>query len=387
MDILSRDDLKQLSAKRNGLHVSLFMPTHRAGPETQQDPIRLKNLLGQAEERLIAAGLRAPEARARLEAASTLLQDGLFWQRQSDGLAVFISSEMTCHYRLPLDLEELVVVAGRFHLKPLLPLLSGDGRFYILAISQDQVRLLQGSRYTISEIEPQGVPDGLAEALRFNDPEKQLQFHTTTGPSGGKGERPAAFHGHGGVVQDDKVDIRRYFHKVDAGLQELLAGERVPLVLAAVDYLLPIYQEANSYNYLVEPGIVGNPDNLSAKELHRQAWAIVGPRFQEEREEAADRFRQLADTGSASDNLVEIVPAAQRGRVDALFVAPGSQQWGRFDPATNEIQLRQAAGPGDEDLIDLAAVQTFLNGGSVYAVEADQMPTGAAMAALFRYQV
>ena len=128
----------------------------------------------------------------------------------------------------------------------------------------------------------------------------------------------------------------------------------------------------------------GEPD-LSAKELHRQAWAIVEPVFQQEREEAADRFRQLADTSSASDNLVDIIPSACQGRVEVLFVTLGSQQWGRFDPATNQIQLRQAAEPGDEDLIDLAAVQTFLNGGSVYAVEADQMPTGAVMAALFRY--
>ena len=82
MDILSRDDLKNLSEKRDGWHVSIFMPTHRAGPETQQDPIRLKNLLGQAEEQLVAAGLRPPEAQARLEPASKLVQDGLFWQRQ-----------------------------------------------------------------------------------------------------------------------------------------------------------------------------------------------------------------------------------------------------------------------------------------------------------------
>jgi len=42
-----------------------------------------------------------------------------------------------------------VVVSDRFHLKPLLPLLTGDGRFYILALSQNQVRLLQGTRYSV----------------------------------------------------------------------------------------------------------------------------------------------------------------------------------------------------------------------------------------------
>jgi hypothetical protein len=43
-----------------------------------------------------------------------------------------------------------VVVTDRFHIKPLLPLLSGDGRFYVLALSQSEVRLLQGTRYSVS---------------------------------------------------------------------------------------------------------------------------------------------------------------------------------------------------------------------------------------------
>lgn len=390
MDILSREDLKRLSDKRDGWHVSIYMPTHRAGPETQQDPIRLKNLLEEAKERLMASdrdrpGLRAPEARARLEPASKLIQDGLFWQRQSDGLAIFVSSEMAHYYRLPLDFEELVIVADRFHVKPLLPLLSGDGRFYVLALSQDATRLLQGTRYMVGELDLEEAPTSLSNALRFDDPERRLQYHTASGPSGGKGGRPAMFYGQGAPSQDQKGDILRYFQKLDTGVQELLAGERAPLVLAGVDYLLPLYREANTYPHLIEDGVEGNPDNLSAKELHQRAWAIIRPRFLEEREEAAKRFRQLADTEGASDDLAEIVPAAYHGRVQTLFVALDVQQWGAFDPATNEVRLHQAADPGDQDLLDLAAVHTLLNGGSVYAVEAERVPAGGSLAALFRY--
>lgn len=385
MDILSRDDLKRLSKTGDSWHVSLFMPTHRAGPETQQDPIRLKNLLGQAEERLIEAGLRAPEARARLEPASKLIQDGLFWQRQSDGLAILLSSEIAHYFRLPLDFEELVIVAERFHLKPLLPLLSGDGRFFVLALSQEEARLLQGTRYRVAEVDLEGAPTSKAEALRFDDPERQLQFHTASGPSGGKGSRPAMFHGQGAPSHDQKDEILRYFQKLDTGIQGVLAGEEAPLVLAAVDYLLPLYREANTYPHLVEEGIEGNPENLSAEELRERAWAIVQPRFLEEREAAVQRFRQFADTDGASDQLSEIVPAAHHGRVETLFVALNLQQWGRFDPATNEVRIQQDAEPGGQDLMDLAAVQTLLHGGNVYAVEQDQMPTDASLTALFRY--
>jgi hypothetical protein len=385
MDILNKDDLKRLSEKRDGCHVSIFMPTHQVGQETQQGPIRLKNLLREAEEHLEAVGLRAPEARARLRPASRLVQDGLFWQRQSDGLAIFVSSEVFRHYRLPLDFAELVVVTDRFHVKPLLPLLSGDGRFFVLALSQDEVRLLLGSRYSVGEVDLEGVPGSLAQALRFDDPERRLQFHTASGPSGGKGSRPAMFYGQGAPSGDQKSDILRYFQKLDTGIQALLAGEQAPLVLAGVDYLLPLYREANTYPHLIGEGIEGNPDNLSAQELHRQAWPVVGPCFLEEREMAAKRLRQLADTGGVSDNLAEIVPAAYHGRIDILFIATGLQRWGTFDPAKNKVRLHQDPEPGDQDLADFAAVQVLLHGGSVYAVEAKQMPVGASLAALLRY--
>jgi hypothetical protein len=388
MDILTSDELRALTKKPEGSCVSIYMPTHRVGAEIQQDPIRLKNLLAEAEEHLLTRGLRTPEAKELLEPAGRLLQDGLFWQRQSDGLAIFLSPEAFRYYRLPFDFEELVIATDRFHIKPLLPLLSGDGRLYVLALSQNEVRLLQGTRYSVSDVDLDGAPKSLAEALRYNDPEKRFQFHTSTITPGGKGQRPAIFHGHGVASADDPKDyILRYFHRVDEGLRDLLRDEQAPLVLAGVDYLFPIYREANTYPHLVDEGIEGNPEELRAEELHERAWAIVQPLFLAAQKEAVVRYRQLAGAGSeqASNDLKEVVPTAYHGRVETLFVAVGLQQWGTFDPATNAVQLHREVKPGDEDLLDFAAVHTLLNGGIVYAVGPEKVPGEAALAAVFRY--
>jgi len=388
MDLLTRDELRALIDDHEGWCVSIYMPTHQAGEEIQEDPVRLKNLLGQAEEGLSAAGLRKPEAQKLLEPAQKLVWDGLFWQYQSDGLALFLSAGAFRRYRLPLDFEELVVVSDRFHIKPLLPLLSGDGRFYVLALSQNEVRLLQGTRHSVSEVDLEGVPASLAEALKYNDPEKRLQFHTGTRTPGGKGGRPAIFHGHGVASADDpKNYILRYFRQMDEGLQALLRGEQAPLVLAGVDYLLPIYREANSYPPLAEGGVEGNPEELSAQELHKRAWDLVQPRFLQAQEEAAARYKQLAgvDSEQASNDLEGIVSAAYHGRVEALFVALGVQRWGSFDPETNRVMVHRKAEAGDDDLLDFAAIHTLVNGGTVYAVERKKMPDGPLLAAVFRY--
>ena len=233
----------------------------------------------------------------------------------------------------------------------------------------------------------EAVPDGLAQALGYEH-EKQVQFHTSTAAPSGKGERPAVFHGQG-VTADNhlKDDILLYFHRVNAGVTQALAGERAPLVLAGVDYLLPIYREANSYPYLAKEGILGNPDDARAEELHNQAWTIVEPLLMRARDEAVAQYRQLAGAGSerVSDNLEMVVPAAYVGRVDTLFVAVGLQRWGTFDPDTNAVVTREEGGSGRGDLLDLAAVHTISNGGTVYAVEPDEVPGGSILAAVLRY--
>jgi hypothetical protein len=382
MGVFTRAELGEIAGKYEGPCVSIFMPTHRAGKQIGQDPIRFKNLLREAEERLTDVGLRSPAIKILLEPAQELLRDSSFWRHQSNCLAVFLAESFFRFYRLPCYSEELVVITNRFHVKPLLPLLRGDGRFYVLALSQNEVRLLEGTRHSVSEVNLEDIPENIAEALRYDDPEKQLQLHSIA--FGGKGERAAIFHGHGGV-EDAKDNIERFLRQIDKGLCELLKHEKAALVLAGVDYLLHIYREVSAYPHLIDEGVEGNPEGLSPEELHKQAWPIVKPYFEKEPREAAARYRQLAGTGRTSIDLGEIVPAAYHGKVELLFVDVGVQRWGAFDAETNTVHLRQKQDPGSEDLLDFAAVQTLLNGGNVYAVNVEEISDNTPLAAVFRY--
>ncbi|MDI6854203.1 MAG: hypothetical protein QME75_11455 [Deltaproteobacteria bacterium] len=382
MQVFIKNELKDLAAARPGPCISIYMPTHRVPMEIQQDRLRLKNLLRKSEESLTSRGLRSPEAKKLLDPAEKLLGHMVFWKGQQDGLAIFLAPEFERLYPLPVDFPELVVVGERFHLKPLLKLLGG-GELYILALSQNEVRFFQASRFSVSEVEVEGMPRSLAEALKYDEPQKQLQFHTGTQKT--SGDRPAIFHGHGVGTDDSKSNLLRFFQQVDRSLHSMLREEQAPLVLAGVDYLLPIYHEANSYSNLLQEGLTGSPEGLSAAELHQRACAVVQPYFQRLREEAAAKYRQLAGTGKASHDLKEIVPAAYHGRVESLFVAVGQQVWGSFEAATADIRLLEKEEPGSQDLMDVAAIHTLMQGGQVFSVEAGQVPDGPPAAAVFRY--
>ena len=176
MDVIRRTDLERVALQGAGPSVSLFLPTQRAGPEVQQAPIRLKNLLREATEALQADDVKAPMIHSVLAPLRRLVNDGLFWQYQSDGLALYSRPGWWRALRVPLDLPELAVVADRFHISPLLPLLTGDGHFFVVALSQNQIRLLEGTRDQLEEVHLPGVPLGVRDALHGAEAQKQLQL-------------------------------------------------------------------------------------------------------------------------------------------------------------------------------------------------------------------
>ncbi len=389
MEKLTLEQLTEIAQERRNPSFSIFMPTHRAGPETQQDPIRFKNLLRQAEQWLLENGRGQGEATEFLKPAHDLLNNGPFWQHQEDGLAVFIASDDFHVYRLPFPVEELLVTDRTYYVKPILPFFTNNGLYYILAISQNDVRLFEGTRHSVNQIDlPKETPTSLEEALQFDDPEKQLQFHTGTS-QGGSGSRAGMFHGHGAGDDDLKIRIERYLNLVDHGLKEFFREKRAPLVLAGVDYLLPIFHEASEYANIMEEGVTGNPEMLRPEELQEQAWPIVEPYFRQQLENVIAQYHELVGTGTATDNLEEVVAAAFYGRVESLLVATDSQVWGIFDPDTGKVVHSHDEKKHEDDiaLSDFAATKTLETGGAIYALSQAEMPTDSPIVAVFRYSI
>jgi len=384
MDTFSNSDLRRLTGAPQGPCVSIFMPTHTAGPDGQQDTLRLKNLLVQAERGLIDRGVRAPEAKKLLDPVRDLPAEHEFWEKRSRGLAVFVTEGMWSRFRVPLLLLESVVVNQRFQVKPLLPLIGVNDQYFVLALSQNRVRLLEGRQFSMSELRVDGLPRDMAQALNYDASQRPMLAHVTARNQPGKGS--AVVYGMGGERELAKEDLAQYFRVIDGALREPLRDQRAPLILAGVQYLLPIYREVSGYSHLADEELAGNPDHLSEHELHARTWPLIRARQEQTRQEAVAKYRKLAGTGKTLDDLHRIVPAAQQGQIDSLFVDRTAHRWGLFDAATGDVTVRSSATPerGDDDLLDYAAVETLLHRGVVYAVAADENPAPPA-AALLRY--
>ena len=384
---LSSEALQALIEHRSPRCVSIFLPTSPSGEAARQAPIRLKNLLAEAESHLRGHGLKQDEAQRLLQPARALLDDAPFWNHQREGLALFINADGMRSYSLPIAFTPLTVVGESFEILPLLPHLALGDRFYVLALSGNQTRLLEATRYSVIEVEVPDLPSSQAKALAHDDREESLQFHTGASGNGAGGGRPAIFHGQGSGTDTEKLDLFRYFQRIDRALSRFLGNQQAPLVLASVNYQQALYREANHYPNLLEGGIDGNPESLSAEDLRDRAWPLVEPSFREAEREAKSRLAALSDSKRAIGTIEQLVPAAYWGRVDTLFVQRDQHVWGQFDPTANKVHLskQESVEPGDYDLLDLAVRRTLAKGGTVFALSSDRMPAAVPAAAIGRY--
>jgi hypothetical protein len=391
MDILGKDDIKILLENKSDPSISLFIPTHKEWNEMDQDLIRYKNQISTVEKRLAESGMRSKEIEMFLKPAKDLFDNKEFWNHQSEGLAVYFNEHAFFTYRLPIRVNEFLFINNIFYIKPLLPLLSADGRYFVLAFDQTETKFYECTKYTINEIPIKDVPTNLDEALKWDDPEKSLQFHSSTGDATSKGgvggKRSAMFHGQG-VGGDDnyhKKNLQEFAQVINRGVDKILSGETAPLIIASVEYLIPIYKDANSYNYLYSNHLTINPQELNENELHEKSYKLIKPKFEEDQQKAYARYEQLSGNSKASSNIEEIVKAAHNKRIEYLWVNLDRKQWGIFDEEKQTIEFNDEPLIKNKELLDVAAGKTLINNGTVYALHEDKMPIPKAAIAVFRF--
>ena len=125
------------------------------------------------------------------------------------------------------------------------------------------------------------------------------------------------------------------------------------------------------------------------KEVHERAYQMTMPIFEENQRRAVEKFEQLNGQQSplATHKLESAVKAAKFGQVETMFVPLNEQKWGSYDAENNQVILDAEAGPENEDLLDLAAAETLLNSGQVFAVPREQLPGNGDLAAILRFPV
>ncbi|MDZ7682912.1 MAG: hypothetical protein U5J63_14655 [Fodinibius sp.] len=375
--MITRENILNLAQQEHDVCISIYLPTHVKGEEVQQDPIRLKNLLSEAKEQLEEREVSDRKIEELLSESRDLLDKPLFWQHNDKGLALFISEDDFEYFRIPHSFKERVMVNDHFLITPLVPMISLEGTFCILALSQKKVRLLRCTRANVEEIELEDSPKSMEEFKKYDVYEKNIT-------SAGSGGSTSMFHGWGdGSVETDYVE--NYLKTIENEVTSILRKRNDPLILAGINEAVSIYRNVNHYSRLMEQAVTGNPDPKSNDEIKDEGWEVIQSYFLKDMYNDIERFGNLSGSEKQSDNLTKIVEAAYYGKVESLFVPIGEHSWGWFDMERDTVHHSKGPKNGEYDLINMAAIKTLTKSGNVYALDKDDMPNGSSIAAIFRY--
>lgn len=302
-------DLDELLDPRSAPCVTLMLTTHRAYPERGQDAIRLRNLIEQARQSL-------PPAHSGLVDALSELERSARWRACRGGLAVFRSPDTFLVREVPGALPELCEVGKRFVLTPLMAELQRDLAYFVLSLSKNAVRLYSGSSRGLELVHAPAIPVDIRDALGEEQHIRHHDYHAVR-----RGSAQAMFHGHGGAKDATRYDTERFLRAVDAGLWLTLRDESAPLILAAVEATLAIFQQVCRYPLLLPEGVAGNFEHADPAELHRQTWPLIAKLSEEVQERALQEARAAFALGETLRDKGDILAAAAARRISQLFVS------------------------------------------------------------------
>ena len=314
MESINKDQLQELSGFHRLNCVSIYIPTHRYGKEVNegQDAIVLKNHYQKIKSHLQEKNIPENEAKRYLMPVRELIDDKNFWHQQQKGLAVFLAEGYFQYFQLPYEVEEFSLLGTSFHLDQLIPIFERDNQFYILGLSLKKVRLFLANEYDIEELNVADlVPEDIDTDLSYYDFNNASNAQSPSQWEGGNAS--PSYHGKERDKGYNEAYLEEHFRHVNESLELVIKEKDLPVVLAAVEYLHPVYRKINKSLNLIEKGIKGNPDEVKQSELHQKALELVRPYLEKEKFRQMDQYRALAGTRRASFDIHEIAPAVWKG--------------------------------------------------------------------------
>ena len=365
------DDLRALARSESRPSVSVYLTLEAAHPRNRQNAVRGRHAVEIVESRLTDAG--APDAAARVAA----LEDAIVTEvgrlaHPARTLAVFLDDAVARVRALETDSEDIVSVADRFVIRPLVRALHLQRRFLLLALSINRVELFEGNGGSLQRLDVAGLPSSLEAALGSDLTEPAVQYH-----SAGRGR--AVFHGQGGAADARTTDIDRFHHVIMRALSEYVPANGRPLLLAADDQHEALRAMA-AERYEVVERLAGSPFERTHDELRELARGLVAEVGERDRLAARASYERAHKTGKTAGSRIEDVAlAAVQGRIHRLWTDRTASLAG----AVREDDGGVATTRGDDDVLEALAGIVIGRGGEVWVVEPDEMPApGPAVAEL-----
>lgn len=366
---MKSQDLAQLQAHKEYPSVSILLPIYADSPDNrQQTPIRVKNLVRQAEERL-----HSEFSDRDLTALHSQLHDLLLQVDSGEaahGLALFASPSFSKLIHLPFPVQERVSVNHGFLTRDLVVASKQNQRYFVLSLTEKHACLYEGLRDHLREIETHDFP--VSRAIEGVETELPGTY----------GVEPTALH---------DGEEREYFNRVEHALEAIMAQKKFPLVLAGTTRTVAYFDEVTHHKgkpkFETIARLTGNYERLPRRELATKVWPLVEEGLKSGLSRAKERLGEASANNHKAAGLRYVWRAAHEGRVDTLLVEEDYFQPARIKDNTLHF-VNDGARDGHgapEDAVDDTISAVMNAGGTVLFYPADELADCERIAAILRY--
>jgi len=339
--------------------VSIIMNTHRTKPDNQKDNIELKNLVKETESRL----LETYDKRLVLSIIENIdkLVDTIDHNFNLESLVLFANANFAEFTRLPVEVENRVVIDFTFATRDLIRANHSESAYYVLVLSKQQARLIEA--YSDKVVKEFKGDYPLTNSLYTTDKAKQ---------STNKG-------------QDNLVE--EFFNRVDKNVLASIKDRSLPLLLISDTRNFSHYQKIADKKEFIIGHINGNKDTETAQQIIVDAWEMMQSFVTEKNNSRIAELKKSIPQGKVINDFNEMWKAIQNGRGKTLFVKLGYFQPVIFE--NNHIQLTDIDNQDQEnyidDIIDEMIEFNMAFGGDIVFVEGNDLDKFNDLALLTRY--
>lgn len=294
--------LKELKDIISESCVTIILNTHRTSPDNKKDSLTLKNLIKEAEERLFAD--ESKRDAKRLVERLKELESKIDHSHNLESLVLFVNEDITEYTRLPIAVEERVVIDHTFATRDLVRALHIETNYYILVLSQQKVRLLEAfNDKVVSEI---GSPFPIENA----------KFYSTNKAELSNASRQTNL-------------VAEFFNRVDKEVNNIRKENPLPVLICT--------EKGNYHEYLkiaeqkqsiFETYLNKNRLDEKAHAIVTAAWKIIQDfTIEKNNTRKAELLTAVSQNKFLSDTN-EIWQAVKQGRIQTVFI-----EQGKFQPA------------------------------------------------------
>lgn len=385
------EQLMDVLKRRGGMRVSILLPITTEPPQSEQNTSRLKDLHQRALDKLMENGLDLDNAAVYLQPVEALLKDPKSLLRPAEALVLYIDEGSASLVEIPYAVDSQAKVGNRFIVKPLLPLLQHDTNYKIACLNRGEIKVYQGTRMGITEVDVPDMPTALSDVTQFDDPEKSVQHHTAkTGSAQGRpGSTPVAeMHGQGLPADMDASQNKRFFRDVANAVKKYFANDRSPLVIFGVDENVGQFSSVIDWGEQTIFSVHHDPKDWSKAEVFSYATEALVPHWEKQIGEKIEWLEEAHSKDSGIFDTGKCALAAANGRVEMACVASDQTEPGVCQPEEMKVDFVEA----DEascahDLLDTIAYETIQHGGEAFVLPADKIPGPGNVAATVRFEV